>query len=78
MTYKVERFGVTGALVCRFEYGGRTYHAQVEHVLLGGGTACTICPENGLDELYTIGDIPLTEAGLMACVEEFIQQLEAI
>lgn len=78
MTYKVERLGVTGALVCLFEHGGRAYSAQVDRVLLGGGTACTICPENGLDELYTIGDIPLTEAGLLDCIGDFIAELEVL
>ena len=73
MTYKVERLGVTGALYCRFEHGGRAYSAQVDYVPLGGGTACTICPENGLDELYTMGDVPMTEEGLISCIEEFVR-----
>ena len=76
MAYKVERFGVTGALICLFEHEGRTYSAQVEKILLGGGTACTICPENGLDELYTMGDVPLTEAGLISSIEEFVRMKE--
>ena len=76
MTYKVERLGVTGALSCRFEHGGNGYSAQVDYVPLGGGTACTICPENGVDELYTKGDVPLTEAGLLDCIEEFMRRKE--
>ena len=63
MAYKVERLGVTGALICLFEHEGRTYSAQVEKILLGGGTACTICPENGFDELYTKGGCSLDEGG---------------
>ena len=77
MTYKVERLGVTGALSCRFEHGGRAYSAQVETMMLGGGTACTICPENGFDELYSKGDVPLTEVGFVSCIEEFVAGLEA-
>ena len=73
MAYKVERLGVTGALICLFEHEGRTYSAQVEKILLGGGTACTICPEDGFDELYTKGDVPLTKEGLLSCIEEFVR-----
>ena len=73
MAYKVERLGVTGALICLFEHEGRAYSAQVDYVPLGGGTACTICPENGLDELYTMGDVPMTEEGLISCIEEFVR-----
>lgn len=76
MTYKVERLGVTGALSCRFEHGGRAYSAQVDYVSLGGGTACTICPEDGFDELYTKGDVPLTKEGLISCIEEFVRMKE--
>lgn len=78
MTYKVERLGVTGALSCRFEHGGRAYSAQVETMMLGGGTVCTICPENGFDELYSKGDVPLTEAGLLDCIGGFIAELEVL
>lgn len=76
MAYKVERLGVTGALSCRFDHGGRAYSAQVDYVLLGGGTACTICPEDGFDELYTKGDVPLTKEGLLSCIEEFVHMKE--
>ena len=76
MTYKVERLGVTGALSCRFEHGGRAYSAQVDYVPLGGGTACTICHEDGFDELYTKGDVPLTKEGLLSCIEEFAHMKE--
>ena len=78
MAYKVERLGVTGALSCRFEHGGRAYSAQVDYVPLGGWTACTICPENGFDELYTMGDVPMTEAGLLDCIGGFIAELEVL
>ena len=76
MAYKVERLGVTGALSCRFEHGGRAYSAQVDYVPLGGGTACTICPEDGFDELYTKGDVPLTKEELLSCIEEFVRMKE--
>ena len=76
MTYKVERLGVTGALSCKFEHGGRVYSAQVDYVPLGGGTACTICPEDGFDELYTKGDVPVTKEGLISCIEEFVRMKE--
>ena len=76
MKYKVERLGVAGTLVCQFEHEGRGYSAQVDKIPLGGGTGCTICPENGFDELYTKGDVPLTEEGLLSCIEEFIAELE--
>lgn len=76
MTYKVEQLGVTGALSCRFEHGGHAYFAQVDYVPLGGGTACTICPEDGFDELYTKGDVPLTKEGLLSCIEEFVRMKE--
>lgn len=76
MKYKVERLGVAGTLVCQFEYGGRRYFAQVDKIL-GGGTGCTICPENGFDELYTKDDVPLTEEGLIDCIEEFVRMQEA-
>lgn len=78
MAYKIERLGVTGALSCRFEHGGRAYSAQVDYVPLGGGTACTICPENGFDELYTMGNVPMTEAGLLDCIGGFIAELEVL
>ena len=45
-------------------------------MLLGGGTACTICPEDGFDELYTKGDVPLTKEGLLSCIEEFVRMKE--
>ena len=76
MEYKIERLGVAGTLVFQFEHKGRRYSAQVDYVPLGGGTACTICPENGLDELYTMGDVPLTEAGLISSIEEFVRMKE--
>lgn len=76
MAYKVERLGVTGALSCCFEHGGRAYSAQVDYVLLGGGTECTICPEKGVDELYTKGGVPLTKEGLISCIEEFMRRKE--
>ena len=76
MAYKIERLGVTGALSCRFEHEGRAYSAQVDYVSLGGGTACTICPEDGFDELYTKGDVPLTKEGLLSCIEEFVRMKE--
>ena len=75
MKYKVERLGVAGTLVCQFEYGGRGYSAQVDKIL-GGGTGCTICPENGFDELYTKDDVPLTEEGILSCIEEFVRMKE--
>ena len=75
MEYKIERLGVAGALACRFDHEGRRYSAQVDKIL-GGGTGCTICPENGLDELYTMGDVPLTEAGLISSIEEFVRMKE--
>ena len=78
MTYKVERLGVTGALSCCFEHEGRVYSAQVDCVPFYGAAACTICPENGFDELYTMGDVPLTEAGLISCIEKFVKMKEAI
>ena len=76
MAYKVERLVGTGALSCRFEHGGHGYSAQVDYAPLGGGTACTICPEYGFDELYTKGDVPMTEAGLLSCIEEFVRMRE--
>ena len=75
MKYKVERLGVAGTIVCQFEYGGRGYSAQVDKIL-GGGTGCTICPENGFDELYTKDDVPLTEEGILSCIEEFVRMKE--
>ena len=78
MTYKVERLGVTGALSCCFEHGGRVYSAQVDCVPFCGAAACTICPENSFDELYTMGDVPLTEAGLISCIENFVKMKEVI
>ena len=78
MEYKIERLGVAGTLVCQFEYGGRRYSAQVDKIPLGGGTGCTICPECGFDELYTKDNVPLTEEGLLSCIEEFVRMQEAI
>lgn len=76
MEYKIERIGIAGALACRFEHEGRRYSAQVDKIPLGGGTGCTICPECGFDELYTKDNIPLTEEGLISCIEEFVAGLE--
>lgn len=59
----IERMGVAGALACRFEHAGRRYSAQVDKIL-GGGTGCTICPENGFDELYSFN-----AARSIVCVE---------
>ena len=75
MEYKIERLGVAGTLDCQFEHKGRRYSAQVDKIL-GGGTGCTICPECGFDELYTKDDVPLTEEGLISCIEEFVAELE--
>lgn len=77
MEYKIERLGVAGTLACQFEHKGHRYSAQVDKIL-GGGTGCTICPENGFDELYTKDNVPLTEAGLLSCVEEFVRMQEAV
>ena len=77
MEYKIERLGVAGALACQFEHNGHRYSAQVDKIPLGGGTGCTICPECGFDELYTKDNIPLTEAGLLSCIEEFVRMQEA-
>lgn len=76
MTYKVERNNGTGGFCCQFEHKGHRYSAQVDKIPLGGGTGCTICPENGFDELYTKDDVPLTEAGLLSCIEEFVRMKE--
>ena len=76
MEYKIERLGVAGALACRFEHEVRRYSAQVDKTL-GGGTGCTICPECGFDELYTRDGVPLTEEGLLSCIEEFVRMQEA-
>ncbi|AOH47476.1 hypothetical protein BCS37_03015 [Selenomonas sp. oral taxon 920] len=76
MEYKIERLGVAGTLACQFEHKGHRYSAQVDKIPLGGGTGCTICPENGFDELYTKDHVPLTEVGLIACIEEFVSELE--
>ena len=62
MKYKVERLGVAGTLACQFEHSG--------------GTGCTICPECGFDELYTKDNVPLTEEGLISCIEEFVRMKE--
>lgn len=78
MEYKIERIGVEGTLACQFEHKGRRYSAQVDKIPLGGGTGCTICPENGFDELYTKDDVPLTEEGLLSCIEEFVRMQEAV
>lgn len=75
MEYKIERLGVEGTLACQFEHNGHRYSAQVDKIL-GGGTGCTICPECGFDELYTRDDVPLTEAGLRSCIEEFVRMQE--
>lgn len=77
MEYKIERIGVEGTLSCQFEHDGRRYSAQVDKIPLGGGTGCTICPECGFDELYTKDNIPLTEEGLLSCIEEFVRMKEA-
>ena len=77
MEYKIERLGVEGTLACQFEHKGHRYSAQVDRIPLGGETGCTICPENGFDELYTKDDVPLTEAGLLSCIEEFVRMKEA-
>lgn len=50
MEYKIERLGVAGTLACQFDHEGRRYSAQVDEIL-GGGTGCTICPENGEEEM---------------------------
>ena len=75
--YKIERLGVEGTLACQFEHKGHRYSAQVDKIPLGSGTGCTICPECGFDELYTKDDVPLTEAGLLSCIEEFVRMKEA-
>lgn len=54
------------------------YSAQVDCVPFYGAAACTICPENGFDELYTMGDVPLTEAGMISCIEKFVKTKEVI
>lgn len=72
----IERMGVAGALACRFEHAGRRYSAQVDKIL-GGGTGCTICPENGFDELYTKDNVPLTEEGLIDCIGAFVAKMDA-
>lgn len=77
MEYKIERLGVAGTLTCQFEHDGRRYSAQVDKIPLGGGTGCTICPECGFDELYTRDGVPLTEEGLLSCIEEFVRMQEA-
>ena len=76
MEYKIERLGTAGTLACQFEHKGHRYSAQVDYVLLGGGTACMICPEDGFDELYTKGDVPLTKEGLLSCIDEFVRMKE--
>ena len=76
MEYKIERIGVAGTLVCQFEHNGHRYSAQVDKIPLGGGTGCTICPECGFDELYTKDNVPLMEAGLLSCIEEFVRMKE--
>ena len=75
MEYKIERLGVAGTLACQFEHKGRRYSAQVDKIL-GGGTGCTFCTERGIAEIYTKDNVPLTEEGLLSCIEEFVRMQE--
>ena len=76
MEYKIERLGVTGTLACQFEHDGRRYSAQVDKIPLGGGTGCTFFNDTATTEIYTKDDVPLTEEGLLSCIEEFVRMKE--
>ena len=75
MTYKVERNNGTKGLCCRFEHKGKRYFA-VHVVSLSGGTECMIYPEDTFDKMYGKWDVPVTETGLIYCIEEFVRMKE--
>lgn len=76
MAYKVERNNGTGGFICHFEHDGHTYCAVVHVVSIAGWTECTIYPEDELDVLYGKWDVPVTEEGLLSCMEEFVRMKE--
>lgn len=76
MAYKVERNNGTKGLCCRFEHKGKRYFAAVHVVSLSGGTECMIYPEDTFDKMYGKWDVPVTETGLIYCIEEFVRMKE--
>lgn len=75
------------ALWCDFEYAGKKYYADlIPETTLGNGfkameSECEIFAyktedEIDLTELYCRRNIPVTKESLIACVEEFIRELQ--
>ena len=76
MAYKVERNNATGGFECRFEHGGHKYIARVRHVPMSSGTELAITSEDEIDVMYGKWDVPVTEEGLLSCIEEFVRMKE--
>lgn len=78
MAYKVERNNATGALGCHFEHDGHKYYAVVRSVPMSAYTECTIYPDTVLDTIWGKWNVPLTEEGLLACIGDFVAELEVV
>ena len=76
MAYKVERNNATGAFECHFEHDGHKYLAVVSPVSMSGYTECTIYPVDVFDTIWGKWNVPMTEAGLLDCIEEFMRRKE--
>ena len=78
MTYKVERNNATGAFECHFEYDGHKYFARVRYVPMSSGAELVITSEDEIDVMYGKWDVPVSEEGLLSCIEEFVRMKEAV
>ena len=78
MVYKVERNNATGGFECRFEHGGHKYFARVRYVPMSSGAELVITSEDEIDVMYGKWDVPVSEEGLISCIEEFVRMKEAV
>jgi hypothetical protein len=78
MAYKVKRNNATGAFECHFEHDGHKYFARVRYVPMSSGAELVITSEDEIDVMYGKWDVPVSEEGLISCIEEFVRMKEAV
>ena len=84
MTLDIKTNSRNGGLYCFFEYGGQEYAEDLCDLMFhpDDSTECMVFKAKDgrvvdWNDLYCKRNIPVTEAALTECVEEFIASLES-
>lgn len=81
MTLNIKYNPRTEGLYCFFTHNGQEYYADLCDIIYADYTECMIFPSEdeqvtSWSELYCKRDIPVTEAQLEKCIEEFIKTID--